>query len=372
MRSFFTALVAVSAAGLGFGIVLPVTSVVLEEVNTPTPVIGLMATVMFLGLAFGAPFAGRCIELYGLRRVLSGGLITVAISMVGIGFVFSLPAWFILRFIMGAAFASVFTSCETLINRTSTEKNRGRNLGFYGFAFSVCLMAGPAGLFLLKYGLWFPFLLTGLGCCISAVVVTKSIPLIEEKKPKFKFDMAFIRILSPSLTAMVMCGFMEGALISLIPVFALREGFTEFHTGILLFAFMIGHGGLTPLIGILGDRIGLRKILLITYGIGAASFSFLVFLPSNMSISVLLLTGGAAVGALYPLGVGLLGEILPHEDLPRGNAMTTFCYGIGSIIGPFVPSVIMHFFLPKSLFLVSALIYVSVLLVMIRKLSQPR
>jgi MFS family permease len=55
--------------------------------------------------------------------------------------------------------------------------------------------------------------------------------------------------------------------------------------------------------------------------------------------------------------VGILADYLSSEELPRGNAMTTFCYGLGSIIGPFIPAVIMHITVPKSLFIVSALLY---------------
>jgi MFS family permease len=81
-----------------------------------------------------------------------------------------------------------------------------------------------------------------------------------------------------------------------------------------------------------------------------------------MSLTIVLVFAGASVGALYPLAVGLLAEVLTSAELPRGNAMTTFCYGLGSIIGPFVPAIIMHFTVPKSLFAVSAVLYVVLLL----------
>ena len=72
-------------------------------------------------------------------------------------------------------------------------------------------------------------------------------------------DLHFVRRIGLSLAAMLMAGFMEGALISLIPVWALRQGFTEVQAGVLLFAFMFGHGTMPPLMGMLGDRFGLRR-----------------------------------------------------------------------------------------------------------------
>jgi MFS family permease len=83
-----------------------------------------------------------------------------------------------------------------------------------------------------------------------------------------------------------------------------------------------------------------------------------------MGLAPLLLLAGASVGALYPLAVGLIGEVLSSSELPRGNAMTTFAYGIGSIIGPFLPALIMHLTIPKSLFVVAAILYIVVFVIM--------
>ncbi len=364
---FVTVLIAVSVAGFGFGVVLPVTSVILENMHVATPVTGLMATVMFAGLALGAPLVGRSIECYGLRPTLTAGLSITGLSMFLLSFGVSLPAWFLFRFIMGVGFGAIFTSCETLINRVSTEQNRGRNLGLYGFAFSLALMAGPVGLWLLKFGTWLPFTTAGVLSFVGAAAAFTTIPSLQEHTPDLQFNRAFLKRLRVSLTAMIMCGFMEGALIALIPIYTLRRGFDEVQTGILLFAFMLGHGGLTPLIGMLGDRIGLRNMIKLTYGLGSFSFLLVLCIPDSMWLTALLLLGGASVGALYPLGVGLLAEVVSPEELARGNALTTFCYGLGSIIGPLFPAVIMHITVPASLFVVAAGLYVCILMTMLKK-----
>jgi len=169
---------------------------------------------------------------------------------------------------------------------------------------------------------------------------------------------------------MVMCGFIEGALIALIPIYALRTGFDPAKVGLLLFGFMIGHGALTPALSTLGDRIGLRTMLMITYGIGIGSFAAVLLMPTGMWLLPVLVFGGASVGALYPLGVGLLAECTDPGELARGNALTTFCYGLGSIAGPFFPAVIMHVLgAPVSLFVVAACMY---LLVFVWMFGQPR
>ena len=359
-----TVIIAVFTVGLSWGIIIPVTSVILEARHIPTPIIGLTATAIFVGMALSAPFIGRSIELYGVKRTLFAGMFGAGVLMIALALWASIPVWIALRFIMGIAFGAITTSCETLINRVSTERNRGRNLGFYAFAFSLSLMIAPIALWLLKFGVWVPFVTGGIICFAATLLVSITIPHVREEIPESSFDLHLVRRITLSLTTNFMAGFMEGALIALIPVYALRQSFNTGQTGMLLFAFMLGHGGGPPLIGILADRVGLRRILALVYGLGTISFIVILLFPAHMTLTILLILAGASVGALYPLAVGLIGEVLSSSELPRGNAMTTFAYGLGSIIGPLFPALIMHVTVPKSLFVVSAILYIIVLIVL--------
>jgi MFS family permease len=365
IKPMYACFLAIFTAGFGFGIVLPVSTVVLEGMRVATPMIGLTATLMFAGIALGAPLVGRSIELLGLRRTLTLGMLLAGACMGILGLGVYLPAWLIMRFILGIAFASIFTSAETIVNRICTDRNRGRVLGLYAFSFSLALMIGPVGLWLLQFGVWAPFLVAGGICLVAAAVVFASIPHLEEKSAGLAFDRHLPRRIWMSLSAMLMAGFMEGALIALIPLYTLREGFTTEQTSILLFSFMLGHGGMPPVIGSLGDRIGLRKVLVISYALGVVSLATVLLLPTTMLLTCILVLCGASVGALYPLAVGLLGIELTSAELPRGNALTTFCYGLGSTIGPLVPALIIHITVPGSLFAVTACLYGIVLVSMV-------
>jgi MFS family permease len=234
-------------------------------------------------------------------------------------------------------------------------------------------MFAPVGVWMLTYGMWVPFFVAGLLFFVVAAIAFKSIPFVQEHTPDFRFDFAFVKRLRVSLASMVICGFMEGALIALIPIYALRTGFDPTQVGLLLFGFMIGHGALTPALSTLGDRLGLRNMLMVTYGLGIVSFGVILILPAGMWLMPVLVLGGASVGALYPLGVGLLAEFTEPGELARGNALTTFCYGLGSIAGPLVPAIIMHALdMPGSLFVVAACMYLAVFIWMTgQKHAQP-
>ncbi len=359
-----TVIVSVFTMGFAWGIIIPVTSVILEQRQVATPVIGLTATAIFIGLALGAPLVGRSIELFGVKRTILTGLLGSGILMFTLALWTSITAWIALRILIGAAFGAVSTSCETLINRISTEHNRGRNLGFYAFAFSLSLMIAPVALWLLKFGLWVPFCTGGLVCIAATLLVFATIPPMKEEAPNSSIDLHLVRRIILSLATNFMSGFMEGALIALIPIYTLRQGFTTAQTGVLLFAFLLGHGVGPPLIGVLGDRLGLKRVLALSYGLGTVCFISIIYSSAYTTLTGLLVCAGASVGALYPLAVGLIGEQLPSAELPRGNALTTFAYGIGSIIGPLIPALIMHVTVPKSLFVVAAALYALVLVLM--------
>lgn len=357
-------LIATFISGFAFGVVVPIASVILEERRVSTPLIGLTATVMFVGWVCGSPLAARLITRLGIRRTLSTAILITGVAMILHSLSVSLPLWFVLRFAIGVASASVFTSCETLINRLSTAQDRGRNLGLYGFAFSLSLMIGPFGLWLLRFGTWVPFVASGVFCCCMAPFLNAAIPSSAEKLRSFSFDFPFIRRIWVSLIPMLLAGFAEGALISLIPVYTLRDGFTDQQTSLLLFAFMLGHGIFQPLIGMVADRVGLKRGLLGVYMLGTASLLSMLFFPGRMGIAGILVLVGGSVGALYPLAVGLLAESLTSAELPHGNALTALCYGIGSIVGPLLPAVLMHVSGPKSLFAVCAVLYGALFLLM--------
>jgi MFS family permease len=359
------AIIAVFTVGLCWGIIIPVTSVILEGMAVATPVIGLMASAIFIGMAIGAPGVGKLIERFGIKPVLLSGLTVSGVLMVILAFFTSVPIWIALRFALGITFGAVIISSEVLINLVSGDDNRGRNLGLYAFAFSFSLMITPVALWLVTFGTGVPFIFGGLACLTAAFAVRTTIRVDRRDtyaEPSL-VQRLFTRI-SLSLMTNFVAGFMEGSLIALIPLYALREGFNPFQTGILLSAFMIGHGGSPPFIGMLADRIGLRRVLALVYLLGIAVFVIIVAGTFRMGLAVPLMLAGMSVGALYPLAVGIIGERLPSQDLPRGNAMITAAYGMGSILGPLLPSIIMHVTAPRSLFIISAFLYVVVLIVM--------
>ena len=363
-RPVLPVFLAIGAAGFTLGLVVPVITVVLEELSVSAPLIGLTATVMALGTMTGSLFVGRAIRDYGARAVIGTGLFLTALSVGALSLWFYIPFWLLLRFIMGVALAAVFTASETMINRNSRVEDRGRTLGLYGMAFSLSFMFGPLGLMMLHFGIWLPFIAGALVCLVPALLFLRSLPGTMLKTPEAgRKGTIIIRHISLSLSTMFLAGFMETALLVLIPLYTLRQGFSTGETGLLLFFFLVGHGCMPLLSGIAADRWGFPRTLAAVITFGIPAFTLVPYVSNMYLLVLLLIVCGASVGPLYPLSIGLLANILTYDELPRGNAMTTFSYGLGSVLGPIIPAFVMYFTGVSALFLVAALVYIIFLTV---------
>ena len=358
-RPLLPVFVAIGAAGFTLGLILPVTTVVLEEMAVSTPLIGFVGNLVSLGMLAGSFFVGRAILDYGVRAVLGAGLLLTVVAVGALSLWIYLPYWVLLRFILGIGMAAVFTASETLINRCCNEGNRGRTLGLYGMAFSLSFMFGPLGLFMLHYGYRLPFIAGALVCLVPTLIVLRFLPLSGAELPiKKGTGKILVRRISLSLSTMLLAGFMEGTLLVLIPLFTLRQGFSMGETGVLLFSFLLGHGCMPLATGFACDHWGFPRTLSAVVMGGIPAFILVPFTSQYIALILLFVVCGASVGSLYPISIGLLADVLTPTELPRGNAMTTFCYGLGSVLGPVATAFVMHFIGVSSLFFVAGFVYI--------------
>ena len=101
---------------------------------------------------------------------------------------------------------------------------------------------------------------------------------------------------------------------------------------------MIGLGNVIlqiPL-GMLSDRIGDRRILLVACAVvGLVGMLALPWFSTNWTITAaVLFVWGGGVAALYTIGLAHLGSRLTGRELASANAAFVFCYGFGMLVGP--------------------------------------
>ena len=126
MRSLVAVIGAVFAIGVAVGAIVPLISLLMERQGYSSVVIGLNSLMFPLAVMLVGPFVPRLGAHFGtlaamcLSTAVLGGLTLI------LAFVPILPAWFLLRFLMGDAGAVGWIITETWINLMSTDANRSR------------------------------------------------------------------------------------------------------------------------------------------------------------------------------------------------------------------------------------------------------
>jgi DHA1 family multidrug resistance protein-like MFS transporter len=142
-------IIVISAAGFvvwtGFGAILPYLPVFLqEEAHTSLGMIGVIATMYFVGtFLFSFPM-GWLSDRIGRKPVLVSGIAVFAVST----FLFTRtadPTWFVLfRLLEGLGTAAVMPAGQAFIADTTSERNRSKAFGALTTAQFGGLVAGPA------------------------------------------------------------------------------------------------------------------------------------------------------------------------------------------------------------------------------------
>lgn len=355
---FWVLIVMVAIAGFSQGMLLPVLAILLDKIGVPPSLNGLNAAALYIGILLASPFIEKPVRRYGYKPIIVAGLVIVMGSVILFPFWQVFWFWFILRIIVGIGDNMLHFATQVWITSTSPEAKRGRNIALYGLAFGLGFGIGPLMTRLLSVNEFLPFI---IATCASLLAWLFLISLKNEL-PDNEFETAaglgtwakykeVIRLSWFALLPGFGYGFLEASLHGNFPVYAIRSGITIQWVSILLPAFVAG-SLLTQLpLGMLGDRIGRRKLLLYITFLGFVSFLGAIFVEFSMTLLLLsFIMTGAIVGSLFSLGITYMADLLPRGLLPTGNVMAGVFFAVGSICGPLVGGLFIEWFERGSLY----------------------
>ncbi len=332
---FFT--VFLLASGISF--VAPITPLLIKSMGASEAIIGQIQTVYFLAFTVTTFLLGRCIDKTGSKRLIITGLFIVGTAVVLMPFASDISMFYWLRIVHGIGSAFLFAPTEAAINIISPPEKRSTNMGIYGFVFAFGFVVGPvvgATLYAIKPE--FPFLLCTSSCLVAVLVLLvgfKETP-VSIKKNNQAGALQLIKTLKIPLTASLCYAFIEVSLVSFLSIYLYQLEITGASLGIVFTAFAIG-GTVSPYpAGRLADRFGKKAML------KACSLLLIVvtllfsFYNSLWMICLLIFMVGLVAGALYPVGLALIADMVPAEKVGSATASFSIAFGVGSIIAPFV------------------------------------
>ena len=171
-RALVGVIAAMVVVNLVYGLTLPLLSLVLDSQGISKTVIGLSILTQASAGVLLAPLMPKWILRFGPGRTMQQATLLAAATLVLLGLIQNVYAWFPLRFLLGAAAALLWATSETVVNELAEESWRGRIIGIYGAAGAAGFALGPLVLILTGSEGLLPFMVT------AALVVVASLPLL--------------------------------------------------------------------------------------------------------------------------------------------------------------------------------------------------
>ena len=370
---FGTLLGLILIAGFIQGMLMPIVAIVFQQAGIPSSVNGLHATGLYIGILIATPFMEGVLRKFGYRTILLIGSSLIIIPLFLFPIWKSLLFWFLLRFVIGVGMSMLQIGTQTWVTSLSSIQNRGRNISLWGLSFGLGFGLGPLMTNFIEINESLPFILSA---CISLLFC---LPLLwlkneyPESKPEsstmfgtFKhfghaWKYAWVALLFPFTY-----GFLEASLNGIFPVYALKIGIDVKDVSIILPAFAIGSIVFQLPLGMISDRLGRRKVLIIAMIFGVIFFTLAGIMQNSLiGLFISFFIAGMFVGSVYSLGVSYMTDLVSKDLLPAGNILCSLLYSIGSIGGPFIEGLAMQKVEGMNLFYSISFILIVVLIALL-------
>jgi len=368
--SLVAILSACTAFAIGMGLTLPLLSLLLERRGFPGAVNGLNLATAGLAAITVTPFVPRLIRMFGTAGYLSLALAMSAASLVLLYLVPSIWLWFPARFLLSIGLNGLFVASEFWINQLADETNRGRYIAFYGAATAGGFGVGPMILWAAGVNGITPFVL-GAGMLLLAIVpvflARRAAPRLDpEPGPSVYWA---VRAAPAILSAAFVYGAIDAGLAGLLPVYAVRSGYSDTHAALAVTALSMGSILFQFPLGYLADRMDRRTLLAWCAAsgiVGATALPFLVGTPWAL-YALLFVWGGIMLG-IYTIGLTLLGERFKGAELASANAANVMLYAGGLLLGPTAEGIALDAWNPHGLMVVlGAISLIYVIFLMVRR-----
>ena len=348
-------LMAVSMVALADALLTTVIGVRLSLAGVDTRVVGLIMSGYWLGYVAGGFWGHRIVEAVGRIRTFAGfaGLVTVCVLVTAL--TNDIVVWAICRALTGYGCAVLFLAAESWLNAAATSSTRGGIFAGYMVSTYFAMALGQFALDFVPLG--DSRLLVFVALCFAAalmpLVLTKGVPPTLGKPSRFG-PLKLVRTAPLATFACAISGLTTSAFYGLAPLYFQALGF-DLHALSWLMASAIfgGLAGQWPL-GRLSDVIDRRKVLL---SVGAALFvtSALVAVYPHawglFAFCILSALDGAFLFVIYPIAVARANDVIPHDDVVAASGALILVDGAGSMLGPLLGGLVMHWIGNSSLFL---------------------
>jgi MFS family permease len=334
---------------VGYFMLLPYLLLQLKGDGVSTTLAGLFAASGWVGIFAVTPFVSAITQRLGRRPTLwLSGLVPV-IAAAGFLLTDSLPLWFALEFIAGAASGLRWVLAEAVVAEFAPPEQRGRMVGLFETMVGTTFVIGPA---LLAWvgperpeNLWWV-----LGALVIGLVISAAIPRLPAAADAHEARVGLggvwhaLRAHPLIMAVGFVGGFFESGLTSILPLYGLALGMGAVAAALLVSASGLGSALMMLPAGMAVDRMsqasrdahGARLTVMHACALLTLLATVLIPFVAGMPglAAVVAFVWGGAGGSLYTLAMIDIGSREQGITLVNSTAVLVLSYTLGGVLAP--------------------------------------
>ena len=253
-RAAGAVLASIGIFGLALGLSYPLLSLLLKARGVSDTMIGINSAMTGVGMLLSCALLPRLLCLAGARRLMLAGLIGSAGTMLAFPLFDSLAVWFVLRVMLAFSLNMSFVVAEAWMNSIAADARvmglfTTVNAAGFGLGSSLLAVTGTAS--------WTPFVV-----CATIIVVGASPLVVVQRSMADEWnDGVSLRAMTQFLAAtpilvlaVLAYACFDATILTLLPVYALVQGWTPEFGALAVSAFLFGMVATQMPIGWLLDR----------------------------------------------------------------------------------------------------------------------
>ncbi|AUR05061.1 major facilitator superfamily (MFS), general substrate transporter [Phaeobacter inhibens] len=351
------------------GLILPIRG---EAEGFTAASLGLLGTGWAVGYVAGCMRTPALVARVGHIRAF-GAMCAIAAIAVLLSLVLITPwVWIPVRALSGFCFAGAAMIVESWLNERADASSRGRIFGIYTMVNLAATTAGQMVLTLGDSNGYFFFVLAAMVYCLALLPTAISATTTPRPLTQVSLDLRGLWKNSPiAVFAVLMVGISNAAFGTLAAVYAARIQLELDDIAFFASIPILAGAAMQIPVGIASDKFDRRKVLIGVTVFALLADALFLFTGATQPLVVLALSAlfGATVFSMYPLIVAHANDHAEPGTFIQVSGGLLLVFGIGSIVGPTVAGFAMTSFGATSLFAITGVAHILLVLFALLRLK---
>jgi len=312
--------------------------------------IGLVSSALWGGILLACLKSAGWAARWGTAAVMIGAAGTATLIMAVTALHDWYPGWILGSFLIGLTNGAIWVLGESWLTQAAPAERRGMMVGLFETSVGIGMLTGPL-LLPLCLGVGLPPLglaasLMGTGFLVLLPLTDRRIRELGRAEAAAQPSATDAGSAGPSAAATTLplilvaalAGLLESGSSALLPPVSTRIGFSLAEAATLGAVVGAGSALLQTPFGLLADRIGTGRTILLAWAILILATGFLALNASapDLALWPVAFAMGGVGGAVYTLIVIAIGHRLTGVELIKAMGWLIIAYALGSVSGPLI------------------------------------